>query len=36
MKIAVSNKQNGYESEWVNACIKKGIEVKKVNPYQTI
>lgn len=35
MKIAVSDKQDGYESEWVNACIQRGIEIKKVNPYQT-
>lgn len=35
MKIAVSDKQNGYETEWVNACIQRGIEVKKVDPYKT-
>lgn len=35
MKFAITNKHTGYEHEWIEACAKRGIETKLVNPYDT-
>ena len=35
MKFAITDKDTGYEHGWIEACVKRGIETKLVNPYDT-